>query len=277
LRIKLHLLTYSGYLSPNYHYPLSGVVYRMLRLGSPEFSAFLHDTGFSIGGKKYKLFTFALRFAEIKITKNKICLLRPDAELFISTPLVDDFIRNFVTGTFEQQSFEIYNDEIKTIFKIEQVEVLPEQQLKQSAKFILYSPLVLSTKRECSPDISRQNNNDFMQYYLRPDDTDDINRVLTSNLVNKYRLLFNKDINTEDLKLQWDNNYLQKHKRVTKKITIPPGDKRTSPIDIIGVQAPFTLEGNAELIKTGYDCGFGEKNSIGFGYAEIQDQQFWQN
>jgi len=27
------------------------------------------------------------------------------------------------------------------------------------------------------------------------------------------------------------------------------------------------LKGNPKLIKVGYDCGFGEKNSMGFGFA----------
>lgn len=41
-----------------------------------------------------------------------------------------------------------------------------------------------------------------------------------------------------------------------------------SPIDVIGLQAPFTITGDQRLIKLGYECGFGEKNSMGFGMAD---------
>jgi CRISPR-associated endoribonuclease Cas6 len=60
---------------------------------------------------------------------------------------------------------------------------------------------------------------------------------------------------------------MQKHRRVTKKITI--NENGRFPIDVIGIQAPFTIEGDPELIKVGYECGFGEKNSMGFGMAEV--------
>jgi CRISPR-associated endoribonuclease Cas6 len=41
------------------------------------------------------------------------------------------------------------------------------------------------------------------------------------------------------------------------------------PIEIIANEIPFTLSGNSELIKVGYECGFGEKNSTGFGMVEL--------
>jgi CRISPR-associated endoribonuclease Cas6 len=125
-------------------------------------------------------------------------------------------------------------------------------------KFKLLSPLVLSTRKERMGSLQ--------QYFLRPDDSNDINRVITNNSRNKYNLIYNEE-NTNDIALTWDENYLRKNKRVTKKITIDENGKY--PIDIIGIQAPFILEGDPELIKVGYECGFGEKNSMGFGMVEV--------
>jgi len=40
-------------------------------------------------------------------------------------------------------------------------------------------------------------------------------------------------------------------------------------IKIKAYEAPFTIKANPELIKIGYDCRFGEKNSAGFGMVKI--------
>jgi len=62
LRLLLTLKADEGNLiSFNYHYHLSSAIYKLLQFGSEEFSAFLHDTGFKLNGKSYKLFTFALK------------------------------------------------------------------------------------------------------------------------------------------------------------------------------------------------------------------------
>jgi CRISPR/Cas system endoribonuclease Cas6 (RAMP superfamily) len=35
--------------------------------------------------------------------------------------------------------------------------------------------------------------------------------------------------------------------------------------------APFVVRGSVELIALGYEAGFGEKNSMGFGMVEVVD------
>ena len=40
-------------------------------------------------------------------------------------------------------------------------------------------------------------------------------------------------------------------------------------IKIRGIMCPFRVSGNPALIQIGYECGFGDKNSAGFGMVEI--------
>lgn len=40
-------------------------------------------------------------------------------------------------------------------------------------------------------------------------------------------------------------------------------------IKVRGWLAPFTVEGSPELIELGYEAGFGSRNSMGFGMAEV--------
>ena len=262
MRLLLKLSTYPDtLLTLNYHYALSSAIYNLLHFGSPEFASFLHDIGYRLNGKKYKLFCFAIRFANINVINDSIKLLTPEAELYITSPLIEDFVKNFVIGSFEKQTIKITDRNLTAEFQIHQMESLPEINLSSGAKFISLSPLVLSTIKEYKGELK--------QYYLRPEDKEDINRVITHNLKNKYMLIYGKEISGGELKLNWDKDYLKRHNRVTKKVTINKNGRY--PVDVIGIQAPFTLEGNQELIMVGYECGFGEKNSMGFGMAEVID------
>lgn len=265
MRLKLSLSAINSItISSNYYYPLSCAIYKLLRFGSLEFSHYLHDIGFKTAGKTYKLFSFALKFNHSAYNKGVVELLSPRADLYITSPLIDDFIKNFVVGTFEEQKIEIVDSNIKTQFIIKQMELLPQPTFTEKCKFSLMTPIVLSTASDVV-------NGKLRQYYLRYyDSIDETNRILTQNLINKYNMIYNEQIQSSNLKLEWDKNYidrrLAKHQYVVKKITIKADDN--IPIDIIGNQIPFEITGNTELIKVGYECGFGEKNSMGFGMVD---------
>lgn len=243
----------------NYNYQLSSAIYNLLRFGSAEFSEFLHDVGFRIDGKKYKLFSFALRPEKFEIIDTYLVLKSTKVSLYVASPLIDSFIRNFVIGTFENREI-IITDKLKSInLKIITAEILPEPKFSPNMKFTLLSPMVLSTLRE--------HNGKIQQYYLRQDESEEINRVLTKNLINKKGLLNRNQTINEYCKINWDSDYIKRNTRITKKITI--NENGRFPIDVIGLQAPFTIEADVELIKIGYECGFGEKNSMGFGLANV--------
>ena len=107
MRLLLKLKTVNtNRITPNYYYPLAAAVYKLLRFGSKEFAEFLHSKGYKQTGKTYKLFSFALRFEKFSIESQIIKLLEPKASLVISSPLVKEFIQNFMIGIFEEQKIE---------------------------------------------------------------------------------------------------------------------------------------------------------------------------
>jgi CRISPR-associated endoribonuclease Cas6 len=264
--LRLKLLLYcegNSFLSLNYFYPLSAAVYNLLKFGSPEFSSFLHDIGYRLNGKNYKLFTFALRFEQFKIYNSSIKLLSPFVYLNISSPLIEDFIQNFVIGTFESQKIEIASPVSKTTFSINQVESLPEINFREEMKFKLLSPMILSTKKI--------HNGKLKPYYLRyNDDPDELNRIFNDNLRNKYEVLTGNIPENKTVSFYWDLEFIKrtelKNKRLTRKQTIKEGTPEKT--EVIGNLIPFTVKGDIDLIKVGYECGFGEKNSLGFGMVE---------
>ncbi|MCF6270275.1 MAG: CRISPR-associated endoribonuclease Cas6 [Melioribacteraceae bacterium] len=266
MRLKLTLIISGKKELPlNYNYPLSAAIYKLLHFGSSEFSEFLHDIGYQEQGKTYKLFSFALRFEKPPRIKNNRFYLKSDKIfLIISSPLIESFIKNFVVGTFQNQIIEVVSENIKTILTVEQVETLLEPNYKNSMYFTLLSPLVLATKKESNGKLIPK----YFRYY---DDINEITRVFNQNLVNKYKLIHNLEYEGEPLKFRWDTEYidrrLSKNKKVTKLIS---ASIRGNIINIKANEIPFTLEGNTDLMKVGYECGFGSQNSLGFGLAKTR-------
>jgi CRISPR-associated endoribonuclease Cas6 len=261
----LHLKTDGeNRLTANYNYPLSAAIYKLLHFGSPEFSSFLHDSGYRLNSKTYKLFTFALILNDYKFKDGSVHLNSPLTDLIVSSPIVDEFINNLLIGTFEEQEIEIIGDGIKTVFKIESVESLPEQIIQKTNYCLLLSPVVISTKRIY--------NGRLLPYYFRyNDDPTEISRILNNNLKHKYELVSGHSSDNKEIQFSWDKEYIQiaesRGKRLTRKQTIKSGSKEQT--DIIGNLLPFTISGDDELIKVGLETGFGEKNSMGFGLAEL--------
>jgi CRISPR-associated endoribonuclease Cas6 len=111
----------------------------------------------------------------------------------------------------------------------------------------------------------------LIQHFLRyNEDIEDINRAFNNNLIKKYETLTELEYDGEGVSIEWDRNYIKekesKGKRITQKVTIPKSNERD--IDIIGNTAPIYISGDPFLMVVGYEAGFGEKNSMGFGLAE---------
>ena len=63
--------------------------------------------------------------------------------------------------------------------------------------------------------------------------------------------------------MTFDQGYIDKRKgRVTRLVDYKG-------IKIRGVVSLFHVIGAPELIRVGYECGFGDKNSAGFGMVEV--------
>lgn len=266
MRLKFNLRTNSNYIAANFYYQLSATIYKLLGFGSPEFSKFLHDKGYRlISGKTYKLFTFSMMFRKVAPVDNKFRFISRDAELYVSSPNVDDFIKNFFVGSVWQSYIRLGSEHHYAHFDIIKTENLPPPEFSSKMKFKLISPMVVSKPVEQNGKIST--------YFLRPEDEEEANRILNQNLINKYHIFYNEDLTGKaEVKFRWDWDYINKKDRVTKKITLDPNGAGAN--DVIGIVAPFYIEGDPRLIEIGYEAGFGNKNSMGFGMAStFQEKQ----
>lgn len=265
MRLRFSLRSASRSIGANFYYHFSSAIYDLLRLGSPEFAEFLHDSGFKVnGGKSFKLFTFGVEFERISAKNESFYFLDPATTLYISSPLNEKFLQSFVLGTLKKSIFRVGTVSSYTNFIIEELDVVPEPVFTQKMSFRLLSPMVIS-KPVDKPYGKRST------YYLRPEDEEEASQILTGNLLNKHFLITGEDLSGRaNVILKWDKEFIARKRRVTKKITINPNSATAT--DVIGILAPFTVEGDERLIRAGYDCGFGNKNSMGFGMANLKKE-----
>ncbi|MBU2635709.1 MAG: CRISPR-associated endoribonuclease Cas6 [Bacteroidetes bacterium] len=265
MRIKLTLKsTQQNVVVPiNYQYPLSAAIYKILNIAEPQFAELLHSKGYPTQhNRRFKFFTFSKLFFKFppNIKENVFVMKKNEApQLLISSPLDESFVQNFVTGIFISQEFPIgLKNVCHTTFMVETVETLPEPDYGTEVKCSALAPISVSAKSENKqPD------------YLRALDNR-LSNAIRDNLIWKYKTLNETEPKDNDLTFEIDKDYVIKRggeERVSKLIKIKEGDAKETRIKAF--VAPFKLTGSKDLIKLAYDCGIGEKNSLGFGMFEV--------
>jgi CRISPR-associated endoribonuclease Cas6 len=239
----------------NYNYPVASLIYKTVGNASVEYAARLHDEGYEAEHRRFKLFTFS-RIETIRKRRldDKLLLEDPKIFLCISSP-VAEFIENFVSGLFQTEIFSIAGAQ----FRLLEAETLPQPEFTNRMKFQALSPITESIRDE-------QNRTSYLST------GDDWSEVMQRNLLRKYFALHGQTPSDETLKFSWDREYLfdltKRGRRASVMIKIPKAGLER-PIDVRGWLAPFTVEGSTELIELGYTVGFGARNSMGFGLAEV--------
>ncbi|MEW6731607.1 MAG: CRISPR-associated endoribonuclease Cas6 [Acidobacteriota bacterium] len=256
MRIKLTLepLHRDAALSFNYNYSFSSMIYQKLAESSPDYASFLHEDGYTTGKKKFKYFTFSRPWvARQQVRNGRIYILSGPVFWQITSP-VDDFLNNFVNGLFQQPLLTLADSEVTARFRLIEVETLPTPQLSDHTSFICLSPITVAAKEEV--------NGQPRKLYVRADDTR-FGELINRNLLEKYCALYGREPQQSQLEFAFDEDYIVRRggvERISKLI-------RFKGIDIRGYFAPFTVRGSKELIRLGYECGFGNANSQGFGMA----------
>ena len=256
MRIKLDLVqaNKSGFNIPiNYNHFLTSVVYKTIGDSSNEYASFLHDEGYSSKevGKKFKLFTYSqLRFSNMEVQGDMINSKTPEVWCYISSP-VTQFIEHLASGLLDSGDVRIG----KETFHVMKISSVKPPVFTDEMDFLCMSPIVSSTMV--------QKKGELKTYYYRFDD-EELSTALLSNLKNKYKLIHGEESKSVDerFNVTFDKDYVEKKNgRISKLVDFKD-------VRIKGIFAPFTVTGNPELIRLGYQAGFGEKGSMGFGMVK---------
>ena len=233
----------------NYNHLLTGVIYRFLAKSDPEYASFLHNEGYGAEPRRFKLFTFSQLMAERRRINGTQIHFDSTLTWFVSSP-VEDFLSHFANTLLSEGKLTLDGHPLP----IKDVAIPRAPHFQSETRFRCLSPVVMSTVRERDGKRS--------MHYCLPDDPA-ISDLIRQNLIRKHEVIHGHPPHDKTLTLQFDENYIARRQgRVTRLIDFKG-------IKIKGIMCPFRVSGSRELIQIGYECGFGDKNSAGFGMVEV--------
>ena len=259
MKIKITAVSNKNMLIPfNYQYILQAAIYNLIKKSSDDYARFLHNTGFIDGHKHLKLFTFSkLIFPYFK--KHNLGFSNVSKIiLFFSTPIEKSY-ENLILGIFSNQKMTLKFLDTNYDLQITSVESSKEIHFEETMQMKCLSPIAISTGKS----IKYFHKQHFLDY-MNPDEREIFTLNLQNNLISKYKLIHNKEFTgNHNFEFSFNPNYIiKKNGKISKLISFKNNLK------IKAMEAPFTITADPDLIKIGYDCGFGEKNSAGFGMVE---------
>ncbi|MEJ5229526.1 MAG: CRISPR-associated endoribonuclease Cas6 [Pseudothermotoga sp.] len=240
MRLQITFKTTTCSIPINYQYQLCSFVYKRLLHIDRDFESFLHEKGY----KGFKLFTFSQLFFDKAAARFGSLLIWPARGRWYISSVSQDFIMNFFSSLIEIPQIEIEG----VFFPIEEVILLEEQNFEECAEFFMLSPLVVS--------VPIDRNGKIYHKYLFPGD-EQFEETLSKNLVKKYEAFYGEKLSST-ISIEPDWEYIKKREKITKLVDIHG-------IKVKGSVFPFKAKGDSKLLKMGYEAGFGERNSLGFG------------
>lgn len=260
--MRLRVLLTSKRLDPaipiNYQYPLASAIYRILSSVETAYATFLHQQGYSDErGKRMKLFCFSRIMSERKpVVEGRVLRWfgRPRLWFHIGSPMEETFVRNTLVGMLSGQGIDIGSSDAAAGFVIEEVTTIDPPKWTNQVRGIALAPITTSVQEDGRRTAT----------YLHPLDARFAEGV-RANILAKHALLSGSRDDELDFHIVPDAAYIQERgdRAISKLVTIKQG--RESETRVKGFVFPFILSGNPILLHTAWECGLGEKNSIGFG------------
>ncbi len=252
----------------NYQYPLNSWIYKVIQSADAEFSRFLHDEGYRLGNKSFKLFTFSpLTCQPFKIypQEQRIAFYGQEIKLQISF-LIDQAAEHFIQGLFAGQQFSLGDEISRVDFEVVRIEAHPRPVFESTMRYRSLSPIVISTKvegqahaqyvhpnEEQYPDLFLRH---LVQKYAAVDATATAAVPQLSDATNNLEWE-----GRERNAARWQIQLLNKPRK--KGIHIKQHSRQHT--QVIGYLYDFELTAPPEVQEMAYYAGFGEKNSLGFG------------
>jgi CRISPR-associated endoribonuclease Cas6 len=252
LTLQVDKKAFGNCLPLNYQYELSAFVYKAIEQADSDYAYWLHENGFNLNGRPFKLFTFSnLLIPQYRIDKErKVIRIESDRIEWLVSFLPEASTEKFVLGLFSEQVFQIGDKKSVVQFRIERIEALPSPVFEPEMVFRTLSPVCIPFRKE----------NSRYPEYISPDRPEAPDIVL-NNLLNKYHTFYGKPYQGN-----LDFSFRVMNQPKAKLIRIKTGMLEES--FIRGFSFDFRMKAPEELMKVMYEAGLGEKGSMGFGMVE---------
>lgn len=227
-----------------FHYTewLQAAIYNSM--GNPVAQA-VHDVGFPVEKRSLKLFTFSRLLGKYRANRETLTLYSP-VTLVVASPL-KMIIQEFINAIVVRSEFRL-GPEVLTLSKV----AMDNTELKSShLRVRTLSPL-------STHSTLKKGDGSLYTVYYHPREQD-FSHYVTQNLLRKYQA-----IHGEPWLPQSDSNVHVRPRSEPKMNIVYYKDTI-----IKGYSGTFDIIGPSELLQTGWDAGFGDRNSQGFGLVDV--------
>jgi len=242
-----------------YQCRLYDAISKILSDAATEYARFLPEASYLDATGKLILYNFSKLFPCPRIVTRSGFENVERLTFFVSSPIPEEFEHIFI-GIFNNKVLDMNFPGNTYHFKINKIEIVPEPEIKSSMNFICLSPITLtrSSSHRYYLDYTQQADQKFFIYSI------------WQNLIQKYKIIHGKEYQGDpNFHFVFDQNYIERRGGNIKKIIRFDDSNSCASHLVIAMEAPFQIKTSPELIKIGYECGFGESNHAGFGMAEI--------
>lgn len=261
-KITMSVTGRDRYLPADYQYYLSSWIYKRIAGGDREFANFLHEQGYRMGHRKFKLFNFSpIDFRPYLLHKGRgVFELQGNSVSFEFSCALPDIAAPLIKGIFRDATAGLGDRINRVDFMVSHIELLPEPDFREVMDYYVRS-LCLVTR-------APQGEERYGQYLFPGDGT--FTRRLEENLLNKYQTV------GQALVVTWADEGLcsltvevgQHYKK--KKIRLKPFTPQQTDIKG-GSEFECRISAPVEVQKVVWEVGLGEKGSIGgCGWVDIR-------
>ncbi|HLI46751.1 MAG TPA: CRISPR-associated endoribonuclease Cas6 [Geobacterales bacterium] len=226
----------------HYNYHIQSFLYNSI---SPKLAEILHNYGFPIEKRRFKLFTFSRILGEYQINKDEEKIVFSSPFRFIVSSVMKEFIEEIAEELIRRESVEILSQRVS----LNSVEVSDLSINRDRLKIKMLSPITIYST------LSRADGRK-KTYYYTPFEKE-FSQLISENARKKFRAFYEKEPDGE-IHLTPLNVNMSNQKIISYKNTV-----------IKGWMGIYELSGDTKLMKLVYDAGLGGKNSQGFGCFEI--------
>ncbi len=239
------------------NYPFAALIYRSIWTAAPDYAEFLHGEGYPAwlesheagrpNHKRFKFFVFSrVEQPGNRVSEGRQWFRQAPIEWRVSSPAPGQ-MEALAVGLIARGVVSIGDNLGAADFGVMDITEIPPPAISRHMRFKTISPLFLSVD-EKRADGSRA------KRHLRAEDPRFGERV-RENLIRKYQALTGSDPVDDELEFKFEG--------VAK-----PQLAQYKGTHHHCYMGEIAVSGSEELIRLGWECGFGEANSKGFGMVK---------
>ncbi len=257
MRLKITLSCRNRFVIPvNYNHYIQGLIYQHL---PTQLSNEIHNEGFQLGGRKFKLFSFSQLFVEngyFDFNRHVKVLATSKMISFYLSSAVEEILHGFASSMARENLIKLGSN----LLEISAIEVIKKPNLSNQITYKTLSPITMYSTL-LTPDNRKKT------YYYNPFE-EEFSKLIHRNLLKKLKLL-----NPEN------GEYIDRLAEEPFKIEMLKTGKY--PEEKIIKYKGFVIRAYSGLLKLrsdpilheiAYDTGLGSKNSQGFGLIDIYER-----